>query len=469
MKHPQIRLLACLFIGIVLWFFPVPDGLTVQAWHYFSIFITVIIGFMMTALPMGLVVLLGILVLTVTGVAPLKETLLGYGDSTVWLVVAAFLIAGGVKETGLGKRIGLTLVHKIGKTMVGLGYAIAGAELMLGPVVPSNTARGGGILSPIVRALSEALGSHPDEKPEDAGKYLMLMGTHANLITAAMFLTGMAANPLVAGAARTVFGIDFTWTKWAWGALVPGLTGLLLLPWLLKILVRPKLQDTSLARDLARKELHKMGPMSFQEKAMAGVFAMLILLWTTKGLHGQGTTTVALIGVCVLLLTRTLSWDHIIENKGAWDTLIWLGGLLAMANGLKKVGFIDWFADGSYEVIQMTSLTGIGIMIGLGLIYFYSMYGFSMLTAHISAMVLAFMTIALKSGVPPLISIAILAYFSDLCACLTNYSSGPVIIYFGYKYVKPGQWFSVGFLISLFHLVIWLGVGLIWWKLIGWW
>ncbi|KAA3636968.1 MAG: hypothetical protein DWQ02_07440 [Bacteroidetes bacterium] len=284
-----------------------------------------------------------------------------------------------------------------------------------------------------------------------------------------MFLTGMAANPLVAVAAKTVFDIDFTWTKWAWGALVPGLIGLLLLPWFLKVLVRPKLKDTSLARDLARKELQKMGPLSFQEKAMAGVFAMLILLWTTKGLHGLGTTTVALIGVCVLLLTRTLSWDHIIENKGAWDTLIWLGGLLAMANGLKKVGFIDWFADGSYEVIQMTSLTGIGIMIALGLIYFYSMYGFSMLTAHISAMVLAFMTIALKSGVPPLISIAILAYFSDLCACLTNYSSGPVIIYFGYKYVKPGQWFSVGFLISLFHLVIWLGIGLLWWKVIGWW
>jgi DASS family divalent anion:Na+ symporter len=469
MNKEHLRLTGCLLIGIIIWFLPVPEGLTSTAWQYFAIFITVIIGFMMTALPMGLVVLLGILILTITGVAPLKETLLGYGDSTVWLVVAAFLIAGGVKETGLGKRIGLTLVDKIGKNMLGLGYAITGAELILGPVVPSNTARGGGILSPIVRSLSEALDSHPEDKAEYAGKYLMLTGTHANLITAAMFLTGMAANPLVAGAAKTVFDIDFSWTMWAWGALVPGLLGLLLLPPFLKFLVKPKLQDTRVARDLARKELHKMGPMTFQEKMMAGVFVLLILLWTTKGLHGMGTTTVALIGVCGLLITRTLSWDHIIQNKGAWDTLIWLGGLLAMANGLKKVGFIDWFAEGSYEVIQMTSLTGIGIMIGLGLIYFYSMYGFSMLTAHISAMVLAFMTIALKSGVPPLLSVAILAYFSDLCACLTNYSSGPVIIYFGYKYVKPGQWFSVGFIISLFHLVIWLGVGLLWWKLIGWW
>lgn len=469
MKNENLKLISWLTVGVILWFLPVPDGLTPEAWHYFSIFITVIFGFMITSLPMGLIVLLGILALTITKTAPLKETLHGYGDSTVWLVVAAFLIAGGVKETGLGKRIGLTLVDRIGKTMLGLGYAIAGAELMLGPVVPSNTARGGGIMSPIVRSLAEALGSKPDKNPEGAGKYLMLMGTHANLITAAMFLTGMAANPLVSNAAQNVFNIDFSWTTWAFGAIIPGLGGLLLLPLLLKILVKPQLKNTDSARLLAREELKKMGPMDFAEKMMALVFAILILLWTTKSVHGMGTTTVALIGVCLLLLSRTISWDQIIQNKGAWDTLIWLGGLLAMANGLKKIGFIDWFADGSYTLIESTQLVGIGVIIALGLIYFYSMYGFSMLTAHISAMVLAFMTIALKAGVPPLLSIAILAYFSNLCACLTNYSSGPVIIYFGYKYVKITEWFKVGFIVSLFHMVIWLGIGLLWWKAIGWW
>jgi DASS family divalent anion:Na+ symporter len=469
MKKENLKLIGLFAFGLILWFVPPPSGLTIEAWHYFSIFITVIIGFMATSRPMGLIVLLGVLALTITKVAPIKETLSGYGDSTVWLVVAAFLIAGGVKATGLGKRIGLVLVDKIGKTMLGLGYAIAGAELILGPVVPSNTARGGGIMSPIVRALAEALGSQPKENPEDAGKYLMLLGTHTNLITAAMFLTGMAANPLVSNAAKNVFNIDFSWTTWALGAIVPGIAGLLLLPILLKFLIKPKLTDTSSARELARNELDKMGKPALNEKIMGLVFVILILLWTTKGIHGLGTTTVALIGVCLLLLTRTISWDQIIQNKGAWDTLIWLGGLLAMANGLKKVGFIDWFADGSYVFIESTSLVGIGVIIALGLIYFYSMYGFSMLTAHISAMVLAFMTIALKAGVPPLLSIAILAYFSNLCACLTNYSSGPVIIYFGYKYVKPGEWFKIGFIVSLFHLAIWLGIGLLWWKLLGWW
>ena len=51
-------------------------------------------------------------------------------------------------------------------------------------------------MAPIVNSLSRALGSTPENQPRLAGEYLMLNGAHVNLITAAMFLTGMAANGL---------------------------------------------------------------------------------------------------------------------------------------------------------------------------------------------------------------------------------------------------------------------------------
>ncbi len=84
-------------------------------------------------------------------------------------------------------------------------------------------------------------------------------------------------------------------------------------------------------------------------------------------------------------------------------------------------------------------------------------------------MVAAFFAVALGAGAPAMLTIAIFAYFSNLCACTTNYSTGPVVIYFGLGYVSPQQWFAKGFLISLFHLVIWFGTGLIWWRMLGWW
>ena len=66
-------------------------------------------------------------------------------------------------------------------------------------------------------------------------------------------------------------------------------------------------------------------------------------------------------------------------------------------------------------------------------------------------------------------SVALIAYFSNLCGCLTNYSTGPFVIYFSLRYVPAPRWFQTGFLVSLMHMAVWLGVGGLWWKLIGWW
>lgn len=446
---------------------PTPEGLSPEGFHLFAVFLGVILSFILRPFPMGAMVILGLITLAASGTISIKEALSGYGDSTVWLVVAAFLIAGGVIRTGLGKRIALLFVSKMGKSSLGLGYSLCFSELLLGPVVPSNTARGGGILAPIVQSISNALKSDPVESPERAGAYLTLVGAHANLITAAMFLTGMAANPLISQAASKVLNIEFGWGTWALGAIVPGLIGLALLPLVVSMISKPSLTDTTAAQVSARAELAEMGSWTRGEKIMALVFIILLALWTTTSLHGIKTTTVAWIGVLLLIFTNTEKWNDIIGNTKAWDTLIWLGGLLTMANMLKEYAFIDWFADHIGLFLQDSE--GLLLVVLLALVYFYSMYLFSMLTAHIAAMVGIFFALILNATAPLMLTVALIAYFSNLCASLTYYSTGPVVIYFGSGYVSPTKWFKVGFLISLFHLAVWLGPGLLWWKVLGWW
>ena len=222
------KLIICVLISVLCWFCGDLTTAPIIGWHTFSIFIGVIISIILKPFPIGMSVIIGLITLVATKTITLYESLSGFSDSTVWLVVAAFLIAGGVINTGVGKRIALKLVTWFGKSILGLAYSICGAELILGPVVPSNTARGGGILAPIVNSLSHSLDSSTDN-PEKAGSFLTLVGSHANLITAAMFLTGMAANPLISKAAESVFGISFRWGTWALGAIVPGLIALTLL------------------------------------------------------------------------------------------------------------------------------------------------------------------------------------------------------------------------------------------------
>jgi len=462
-----LKLGICVLIGVILWFLPIPESVPRQGWRILSVFIPVIISFIIRPFPIGAMVLFGLVTLTITGTITMDEALTGYGNKTVWLVVAAFLIAGSVIKTGFGRRIALILVSRFGKSIIGLGYAIVGSELILGPIVPSNTARGGGILAPITRSLSETLESFPDDHPEKAGSYLTLVGAHANLITAAMFLTGMAANPLLAEAASDIFNIDFSWGMWALGSIAPGILGLALLPIFIKYLSRPTLTDTRAAQKKAKEDLKEMGNWTTHEKIMAFVFIGMLILWSTKYFHGMGATMVAWIGLSILVLTRTQLWNDIVSNSSAWDTLIWLGGLLTMANMLKDYGLVNWFAETMQ--IWVSDIGGVTVVIVLALIYFYSMYAFSMLTAHISALVAAFFVVAFGVGAPGLLTVALLAYFSNLCACTTNYSTGPVIIYFGLGYVDSPKWFKTGFLVSLFHIAIWLTVGMAWWKLLGWW
>jgi len=461
------RLMACVAVAGVFWILPAPEGLGQAGWHALGVFIATIVSFVLRPLPMGPMVLLGIIALAVTGTVGYKPLIAGYGNSTVWLVVAAFLIAGVVQRTGFGRRIALTLVSLLGASTLGLGYAVCAAELVLGPCVPSNTARGGGILSPIVDSLCEALGSRPDREPQRVGQFLVLVGAHANLITASMFLTGMAANPLVAQAAADIFHVELGWGTWALGALVPGLIGLALLPLLMRSLARPTINDVSAARARAQEGLAEMGPWSRGQTITGGVFLLLVLLWSTTPLHGMGAGLVAWIGVAVLLVSGTERWEDVTGNARAWDTLIWLGGLLTMANALRDAGVVSWFA--TIMKGHVAGLGGVTVAVVLALIYFFSMYGFSMFTAHISALVSAFFAVAAGAGAPPMLMVALMAYFSCLCGCTTNYSTGPVIIYFGLGYVKAPRWFGVGFVVALFHLGVWLTVGLGWWKLLGWW
>ena len=462
-----IGLVAYLAVAALGFVVPVPDGITAAGWRVLFVFVATILGFILRPMGMGPLVLVSLVLVGITHSLSFPRLLLGFGDDTVWLVIAAFVLSGAVERSGFGRRIALTLVEKIGRSMLGLGYAIAGADLVLAPVVPSNTARGGGILAPTVRALAGALGSTPDREPDRAGSFLVTVGAHSCLITGAMFLTGMAANVLVSRAASDVYAIDFGWAQWSLGALVPGLVALAALPLIAHRLLPPTIEDAGAARESARAALREMGPWSRDQKIVGGVLAALLVLWATSSFHGYASALVAWVGIVVFLLSQVLGWDDVVGNTGAWDIMLWLGGLLALATALREEGVIDVFADriGS----SVGGLSGVVVALTLCVVYFFSMYAFSMLTAHITAFAGAFFVIALAAGSPPLLMVPLFAYFSNLCGATTNYSTGPVIIYFGLGYVTPRRWLRVALVISLFHVALWCSLGLLWWKVLGWW
>ena len=131
------------------------------------------------------------------GVVDIKTAVQGFGNNSIWLIAMAFFISRGFVKTGLGRRIALQFVKLFGKKTLGLAYSLVGVDLILAPATPSNTARAGGIMFPIIKSLSESFGSSPKDGTErKMGAFLIFTEFQGNPITAAMFLTAMAGNPL---------------------------------------------------------------------------------------------------------------------------------------------------------------------------------------------------------------------------------------------------------------------------------
>jgi len=454
-------------LGIGLSLLPTPSGVEPAAIRLLAIFVATIVGIILKPLPMGAVAMVGIAATAVTRTLTIDAALSGFGNRVIWLIVLAFFISRGFVKTGLGARIAYLFMAGLGSRSLGLGYGLVATDLVLAPAIPSNTARAGGVVFPILRSVAEAYESRPDDgTARRIGAFLTLAAFQGTVITSAMFLTAMAANPLAAELAAAQ-GVEITWAGWGVAALVPGVLSLLLVPWVLYRLFPPEIRKTPAAAALARERLAEMGPVNRSEWILLVTFGLLLILWILSGPLGIHTTATALLGLVVLLVTGVLTWEDVLKEKGAWDTLVWFSALVMMASYLTELGLIPWFSETVGSWFQ-----GVGWVVGflsLCLVYFYSHYFFASNTAHVSAMYAPFLGVALALGTPPLLAALVLAFFSNLFSSMTHYGTGPAPVLFGSGYVEVGDWWRLGLIVSLVNLPVWLLVGGAWWKMLGLW
>jgi len=466
-RSPLVRWLIVAIPILAIVVFPAPAAVTPLAWRTLGIFVATIIGVILQPIPMAAVVIAGMTASVFAGAVTLEKALAGWANPLVWLVLAAFLMSRGMIKTGLGHRIALLFIRAIGKSPLGLVYALLSTDVVLATFIPSNGARCGGILFPVTLSLSEAYDSKPGPTARRLGAYLMKAVYQGDVIVAAMFLTGQAGNILMADLARKVAGIDLTYARWAQAGLVPGLVSLALLPLLLRRLVPPEITDTREAPKMAAAELERMGPMQLPEKIMLAVFALVASMWIASSWLPFHNTAVALLGVSVLLVSGVLTWRDALAEHAAWDVFIWYGGLIKMAEILNDYGLTRILAD-STAGFAAAWPWGIALAVLL-LVNFYAHYGFASITAHAAAMFTPFVTVAVAAGAPPFLAAFSFATFSNLDASLTHYGTTPAPIYFGAGYVSQTTWWRVGFVVSLMTIAIWATVGVGWWRVLGLW
>jgi DASS family divalent anion:Na+ symporter len=459
--------LLVLLIGMVIWFLPVPHGLKPAAWHLFGVFVATLVGLIINPLPLGAMALASLTFCGLSGLFTPADALSGFGSTTIWLIISAFLFARSFLKTGLGRRIAYLMIRQIGGSTLKLAYALVFSDLVVSPVIPSASARMGGLMYPITRGLCSGLQSEPGQSARRMGTYMMQTAYQCDNVVCGMFVTSMAANPLVVGFAKQIAGVEITWGTWALATSVPGLLALLLIPLLMFKLSPPELRSTPEAKEIARSELAKLGPMSRDEKVAISVFVGCLVLWFTGNVTKIDATIVGMLGVTAMVATNVLEWKDITEEKGAWDTMIWVGSLLTLCSGLVRLGFIPWFAKSVSS--SLTGMSWTWAVLILTLVYFYSHYGFASMTVHTTAMYGSFLAVAIAAGAPPLFASLGFGFVASLSAGLTNFGGIAGTIYFGAGYGSQSEWWKNGLIVSFLNLIAFFGVGTIWWKIIGLW
>ena len=446
---------------------PRPAALKPEAWRLLGIFCATIAGLMTEPLPGGALVLCAVTLASLVGGLSVQQALGGYADPTVWLVMSAFFISTALIKTGLARRIALFFVRAFGGRSIGICYSLALTDGVLATMIPANAARSGGVVLPIARSISELYGSYPGPTAALLGSFLMTGVYQSICVTAAMFLTGQASNPLAAQIATDTLGYPVSWASWCLAGIVPGVCSLLVAPYVVYRLNPPQIRHTPEAARFAAEELEKMGPMSRGQKTVAVIFALVCLSWATSSIHHVEIALPALLGSCVLLVSGVLRWEDISGDKTAWSIFIWYGGLLRLGRALADAGVTGEFAKAVSGVFGNAGWPI--VLAGALLIYFYVHYAYASITAHMLAMFAPFASVLIAKGAPVGLVVFSFACFTNLAAGLTHYGTTPSPMYYAQNYVSFRTWWSTGFIVSLFNIAIWSTVGFGWWKLIGLW
>jgi len=458
------KVMAPFALAIGIWFAPIPEGLTREAWHLFAIFAAAIFAVIINALPLLTAALLAGSAAILTRTLDPVKVFGGFANASVLLVIIAFLVAQAVVKSGLGRRISLHVVSAFGKSTLGLAYSIFITDALIAPGFPSNTARGG-VLYPIILALAQSSGSVPeDDGRRRLGGYLMFCGMASLSVSSALWLTATSANPIGVSLAAE-HGLKVNFGSWLLVASVPALLTIGLLPLLLYRLFPPGVTDTPDAPHAARQALHTMGRLSRDERITGVVFGLMIVAWILAGAFNLNLTAVALAGLGTLLATRVLTLDDIYLQGGTLATFLWLAVLFALSGQLNELGFMSYVGE------RLASMLGnfswpIAYVILL-LLYVAMHYMFVSQSAQVLALLGVFLDVGVQTGVPVHLMGFALLFASSYFSTLTPQGGSQNVIFVASDYLTQRELYRLGLLTTVFCTLIFLFIGTPWVLWVG--
>jgi DASS family divalent anion:Na+ symporter len=462
-RAPWLPYAGSLAATAALWYWPVPEGLTPDAWHLFALFAGAIGSVVAGVLPILPASILAAAFAVLAGVIRPADAWAGFANGTILLIVIAFLVARAVVKCGLGERIGHAVVGRFGRSTLGLAYSVFLVDAVIAPAFPSNTARSG-VLYPLAASLAQTAGARPgDPGKVRLGGFLMFSGIASLSLSSALWLTAMAANPLGTEIARGM-GVEIGFGLWLLVSSVPTLLAMALLPLLLYKVMAPEVTATPDAPAAARAALAALGSLKRDEWIVTITFVVMVALWGSASVLAVDATAVAFLGLAVFMVTGVLTPGDLAQEGEVLGTYIWFALLFTMSTQLNELGFMGFLG----QRLASTMLGAPALVAGLVLVLAYVLlhYLFVSQTAHLLALFGVFLDVGAKVGVPLLPLAFVLLFATNFFSAITPQGSSANLLFAAGGYLTGRDLYRLGALTTAFNLAVYLLIGVPWLLLV---
>ncbi len=315
----------------VIFFLPPPEGATVNTMHAAALMVLTIGLWALGALPEHLTALLFFLLAMVLAIAPPQVVFSGFMSAAMWLVLGGLVIAEAVTATGLGRRFAGMLFDRHTFSYAGLITAVAVVATALAFFMPATVGRML-LLIPIVVALAERVGF---ARGSSGYNGLCLTTIVITYQSGTGVLPANAPNLVLAGATETLYGVQLIYAEYLWVmfpvlCLLKGMMTVALVCWLYPAEVKPQTAPAVHA------------PMSAEERRLAVILILALLLWMTDAVHGVRAGWVALAAAVACLMPRIGVLPGAAFNHMRFGPFFYVGasigiGALAHESGLGEL------------------------------------------------------------------------------------------------------------------------------------
>lgn len=356
------------FSFIIILFIDV-QGLSAEGRAVLASTAWIAIWWILESIPLAVTSLLPVILFPLTGGLDIYTTTTTYYSPMVMLFLGGFVIALAIEKWNLHQRIALNVIGMIGTNSdrIILGFMLATAFLSMWI---SNTATTLMML-PIGLAIARKMGDINQETKGNGvfAKALMLAIAYAASIGGMATLIGTPTNAIFSAMSIRLYDAEIGFGRWMLFGL-PISVVLLWCAWvyLTKIAFRsrnaPGASEAGAARAEIQRQVRALGPMTYEEQAVTGVFVFTALAWITRSfllqqiLPGINDTVIAIGGAVLLFLVpakgkgeKLMDWET--AQKLPWGILLLFGGGLAIAAGFKTSGLAEWVGTRLADLDQL--------------------------------------------------------------------------------------------------------------------